>query len=79
MKNKVSTYVHFPSQCHDEIRQLPEETASFPSFFHTSKYGESAKIGRDTPAVVNSILKDVTRRFANSVAFAITLLRSPFS
>ncbi|KAI0516797.1 cytochrome P450 oxidoreductase GliF [Xylaria bambusicola] len=59
--NKRHSYVIFPPSLFDEIKRLPEHTASARSFFHTTNYGHWSHIGTETPELIKSVIADLTR------------------
>ncbi|KAL0941608.1 cytochrome p450 oxidoreductase [Colletotrichum truncatum] len=59
--NKRHSFVIFPRQCFDELKRLPERTASAKGFFHAANYGDWSLIGTETPALLKSIMADLTR------------------
>ncbi|KAI0817255.1 cytochrome P450 oxidoreductase GliF [Xylaria sp. FL0064] len=59
--NKRHSFVIFPPSCFDEIKRLPEHTASAKSFFHATNYGHWSQIGTETPELIKSVIADLTR------------------
>ncbi|KAI1505452.1 cytochrome P450 oxidoreductase GliF [Biscogniauxia marginata] len=59
--NKYHKYVVYPPKNFEEIKRLPEETASAKNFFHKVNYGSWSSIGRETHTLVKTILADLTR------------------
>ncbi|KAI1304522.1 cytochrome P450 oxidoreductase GliF [Xylaria venustula] len=59
--NKRHSFVIFPPKCFDEIKRLPEHTASARSFFHATNYGHWSHIGTETPELIKSVIADLTR------------------
>ncbi|KAI0109877.1 cytochrome P450 oxidoreductase GliF [Daldinia grandis] len=61
VKNNRHAFIIYPGQCFDELKRLPEHTASAKGFFHAANYGEWSLIGRETNALLKSIMADLTR------------------
>ncbi|KAI1800659.1 cytochrome P450 oxidoreductase GliF [Daldinia bambusicola] len=61
IKNNRHSFVVCPAQCFDEVKRLPEHTASARGFFHAANYGQWSLIGRETNALLKSIMADLTR------------------
>ncbi|KAK2030523.1 cytochrome P450 oxidoreductase GliF [Colletotrichum zoysiae] len=59
--NKRHSFVIYPRQCFDELKRLPEHTASAKGFFHAANYGDWSLIGTETPALLKTIIADLTR------------------
>ncbi|KAI3317087.1 cytochrome P450 oxidoreductase GliF [Xylariaceae sp. AK1471] len=59
--NKRHSFVIYPRQCFDELKRLPEHTASAKGFFHAANYGDWSLIGTETPALLKTIMADLTR------------------
>ncbi|KJK75899.1 hypothetical protein H634G_09264 [Metarhizium anisopliae BRIP 53293] len=59
--NNRHSFVIFPPQCFDEIKRLPEHTASAKGFFHATNYGHWSHIGTETPQLIKSVIADLTR------------------
>ena len=61
VKNNRHAFVIYPGQCFDELKRLPEHTASAKGFFHAANYGDWSLIGRETNALLKGIMADLTR------------------
>lgn len=61
IKNNRHQFVLYPQQCFDEIKKLPEHSASAAGFFHYSNYGNWTLIGTETNALLKGIMADLTR------------------
>lgn len=59
--NKRHSFVIYPRQCFDELKRLPEHTASAKGFFHAANYGDWSLIGTETPTLLKTIMADLTR------------------
>ncbi|KAI0405057.1 cytochrome P450 oxidoreductase GliF [Xylaria palmicola] len=59
--NKRYSFVIFPPSCFDEIKRLPEHTASAKAFFYATNYGHWSHIGTETPQLIKSVTADLTR------------------
>ncbi|KAK8038473.1 hypothetical protein PG993_006884 [Apiospora rasikravindrae] len=59
--NKRHSFVIFPPQCFDELKRLPERTASAKGFFHFANYDDWSLIGTETPSLLKTIMADLTR------------------
>ncbi|RDL33243.1 putative cytochrome p450 oxidoreductase [Venustampulla echinocandica] len=61
VKNNRHAFVIYPGQCFDELKRLPEHTASAKGFFHAANYGDWSLIGRETSTLLKGIMADLTR------------------
>ncbi|KAI1749215.1 cytochrome P450 oxidoreductase GliF [Xylaria castorea] len=66
--NARHSFVIFPPSCFDEIKRLPEHTASAKSFFHSTFYGHWSQIGTETPELIKSVIANLTRALPARVA-----------
>ncbi|KAI0869276.1 cytochrome P450 oxidoreductase GliF [Hypoxylon argillaceum] len=60
-KNNRHSFVIFPPKFFDELKRLPEHTASAKAFFHAANYGDQTFIGTETPTLLKTIMADLTR------------------
>ncbi|KAK7984740.1 hypothetical protein PG988_002362 [Apiospora saccharicola] len=59
--NKRHSFVIYPPLCFNELKRLPEHTASAKGFFHAANYGDWSLIGTETPSLLKTIMADLTR------------------
>ncbi|KAL5355552.1 cytochrome P450 [Aspergillus floccosus] len=59
--NKRHSFVVYPPKFFDEIKRLPEHTASAKDFFHAMNAGDWTYVGHETPALLKTIIADLTR------------------
>ncbi|GAP90880.1 putative cytochrome P450 oxidoreductase [Rosellinia necatrix] len=60
-KNNRHSFIIFPPKCFDELKRLPEHTASAKAFFHAANYGDWTFIGTETQTLLKTIIADLTR------------------
>ncbi|OTB17066.1 hypothetical protein K445DRAFT_74306 [Daldinia sp. EC12] len=61
IENNRHVLIVCPPQCFDEVKRLPEHTASARKFFHGANYGQWSLVGRETNALLKCIMADLTR------------------
>ncbi|GIK06103.1 hypothetical protein Aspvir_001746 [Aspergillus viridinutans] len=59
--NKRHSFVVYPPSCFDELKRLPEHTASAKDFFHTMNAGDWTYVGHETQPLLKTIIADLTR------------------
>ncbi|KAF9886946.1 hypothetical protein FE257_010687 [Aspergillus nanangensis] len=59
--NRRHSFVIYSPKFFDEIKRIPEHTASAKDFFHAMNAGDWTYVGQETPALLKMIMADLTR------------------